>query len=68
MMGKVLTNGEISIGAYQFPDRKRPSLCIEKGNQITVYGSFHNIKEANEFMNKLGELCGVIIECGGETL
>lgn len=61
-MRKVLTNGKISIGAYQFPDRKRPSLCIEKGNQIVVYGSFHNKEQATEFMNELGKLCGAEID------
>ena len=61
-MPKVLTNGEISIGAYQFSDRKRPSLCIQKGNKVDVYGSFHNKEQANEFMNELGKLCGAIIE------
>jgi hypothetical protein len=61
-MPKVLTNGKISIGAYKFPDRKRPSLCIEKGNEILVYGSFHNEQQASEFMNELGKLCGAVIE------
>ena len=61
-MARVLTNGKISIGAYQFPDRKRPSLCIEKGNQILVYGSFHNKEQATEFMNELGKLCGAEID------
>ena len=36
-MAKKLTNGTISIGAYMFPDRKKPFLCYEEGNQITVY-------------------------------
>ena len=61
-MARFLTNGKISIGAYQFPDRKRPSLCIEKGNQILVYGSFHNKEQATEFMNELGKLCGAKID------
>ena len=61
-MPKVLTNGDVKIGAYQFSDRKRPSLCIEKGNEILVYGSFHNKEQANEFMIELGKLCGAIIE------
>lgn len=61
-MPRVLTDGKISIGAYKFPDRKKPSLCIEKGSEIFVYGSFHNDKQANEFMNELGKLCGAVIE------
>lgn len=29
-MPKVLTDGETSIGAYRFPDRKKIALCIER--------------------------------------
>lgn len=61
-MAKVLTNGKVSIGAYMFPDRKRPSLCIEKDNAISVYGTFHNREQANEFMDELGKLCGAYNE------
>ena len=59
---KVLTNGKINIGAYLFPDRKKPSLCIEQGAEIVVYGHFNSIEQANEFMDKLAELCGVVRE------
>lgn len=57
-MPKVLTNGKTSIGAYTFPDRKKPCICVEKGNEISVYGSFHNAKEAELFMNELADLVG----------
>lgn len=33
-------DGSVKIGAYRFPDRKKPCLCVEKGNTCTVYGSF----------------------------
>lgn len=40
-MPKVLTvDGNVKIGAYRFPDRKKPCLCVEKGNICTVYGHF----------------------------
>lgn len=40
-MSRVLTvDGSVKIGAYRFPDRKKPCLCVEKGNTCTVYGSF----------------------------
>ena len=55
-MPKVLTDGKTSIGAYMFPDRKRPCLCISEGNQAVVYGYFHNIESADYFMDKLGKL------------
>ena len=57
-MAKVLTDGKISIGAYMFPDRKKPALCIERGAEIQVYGTFNSIEGANEFMTALGDLVG----------
>lgn len=55
-MPKVLTDGKTSIGAFMFPDRKLPLLCISEGNQCVVYGRFNSIENAKEFMCKLGEL------------
>lgn len=57
-MPRVLTNGKISIGAYQFSDRKRPSLCVEEGSSIVVVGSFHDAKQADWFMDKIAEIIG----------
>lgn len=62
-MPKVLTNGTINVGAYQFPDRKRPSLCVEEGSSIVVVGSFHNTEQADWFMDKIAEIIG---QKGGE--
>ena len=59
-MPKVIKNEKISIGAYLFPDRKKPLLCIEQGSEIVVYGHFNSIEQANEFMDKLAELCGAV--------
>lgn len=61
-MLKVITNGKIRIGAYLFPDRKKPSLCIEQSAEIVVYNHFNSIEQADEFMDKLAELCGVVRE------
>ena len=57
---KAITNGKISIGAYLFPDRKKPSLCIKQGAEIVVYGHFNSIEQADELMDKLAELCGAV--------
>lgn len=62
-MPKVLTDGKISIGAYMFPDRKRPCLCISEGNQLVVYGYFKSSAGADEFMNKLGKLVRAEMGC-----
>lgn len=65
-MPKVLTNGYIKIGAYRFPDRKLPALCVEEGNSIVVYGHFNSIEGADKFMNKLAELIGCPNESGSK--
>ena len=59
-MPKVITNEKTSIGAYSFHARKKPSLCIKQGAEIVVYGHFNSIEQADEFMDKLAELCGVV--------
>ena len=51
-------DGSVKIGAYRFLDRKKPCLCVEKGNTCTVYGSFIDTDRANEFMNELAALVG----------
>ena len=61
-MPKVLTDGETKIGAYTFPDRKKPALCIEEGNTITVYGYFSSVDGANKFIDKLGKMVHAIME------
>ncbi len=64
-MPKVLTvDGSVRIGAYMFPDRKRPVLCKKEGNTIIGYASFHSQKAAEEFMNELGKLVGAKFERG----
>lgn len=58
MSGVLTMDGSVKIGAYRFPDRKKPCLCVEKGNTCTVYGSFIDTDRANEFMNELAALVG----------
>ena len=33
-------------------------LCIEKGNEITIYGTFNSEYSANNFMDELGKFIG----------
>ena len=63
-MAKVLTDGKTKIGAYRFPDRKKPCLCIEEGNRIVVYGHFNTFEGADEFMNRLGKLISLCQQAG----
>ena len=64
-MPKVLTDGKTKIGAYHFPDRKKPCLCIEEGNSIVVYGHFSTFEGAEEFIERLGEFVGARMDGGG---
>lgn len=62
-MPRVLTyGGDVSIGAFKFPDAKKPRLCIQTGNKIVQYGIFNNDKSAELFMDELGKFVGAIIE------
>lgn len=40
----------LKIGAYLFPDRKRPCLGVQRGNQLVVYGTFNSTEAADRFM------------------
>ena len=35
-----------------------PCICGQKGNQIILYGTFNNIKAADNFMDELAEFLG----------
>lgn len=60
-MPKVITrDDDFKIGAYMFPDRKRPCLCAQHGNEVTIYGTFHSIKAADLFMSELAKLVGAV--------
>ena len=60
-MPRVLTyGGDTDIGAYMFPDRKKPCLCIRKGGSIVVYGTFNSEDSAEKFMNELCDFLGAV--------
>ena len=59
-MGIIIGRDDVRIGAYNFPDRKRPCLCIQKGNQAAVYGYFSDDDAADEFMQELVQLVRAI--------
>ena len=51
MKGRVgIGNAEIFIGAEQWPDRKRPSLVVQRGNCSNIIGSFKS-DECVEFFD-----------------
>jgi hypothetical protein len=58
-MGLVIFKGDTKIGVYNFPDVKRPRLCVEKGNSVTAYATFRNEECAEMFMNELIDMFGL---------
>lgn len=62
MANDIMLNGNgVSIGAIHFPDRKKASLVVQRGNEALVLGSFRNEEMVDEFEKGLKELLG-----GGE--
>lgn len=61
-MPRVLTDGNIKLGAYRFHDRKKIALCVEEGNEIVVCGYFTKLEKAEYFMDKLSDLVGAEME------
>ena len=60
-MINVICFKDVEIGAYTFPDRKKPYLAIRdlKKNAIYAYGQFHNEESAAEFMDQLAAAIGI---------
>lgn len=58
-MGLVIFKGDTKIGVYNFPNVKRPRLCVEKGNSVTAYATFRNEECAEMFMNELIDMFGL---------
>lgn len=65
-MVDVLSDGKMKIGACKLPDRKKPCLYVEEGNNITVYATFQSDERAKQFMDKLAQFVGATTPCGGE--
>ena len=55
---KVLKKGNTEIGAFEFPDRRKPMLGIRIGTDVICYGSFRSKESADDFMEALAEFVG----------
>ena len=60
MLNTIQFGDDIRIGAYTFPDRKKPYIAIHdlKTNSIHGFGQFYNEEYATEFMNILSKYIG----------
>lgn len=56
-MGKFLTDRITSIGVSKVPGRKKVALIVQNGNMAKVYGYFSSEELADEFMDRLADLC-----------
>lgn len=57
-MPKAITDGKTQIGACRIPGRKKVALIIQEGDKIKIYGYFTSKELANEFVDRIGALCG----------
>lgn len=57
-VGIVNKSGDIFIGSMTFPDRKKPCLVIEQGNECVVIGTFNNEKCVATFHDALLKIWG----------
>ena len=58
MMKILLTNGEVKAGAIKLPGRKLPSICIQEDDKLILLGHFYSMKNAEMFMDAVGEIVG----------
>lgn len=50
---------ELFVGAIQYPDRKYPSLVVQRGSQALVVGHFNSEVSVDLFTDALAEILGV---------
>ena len=60
-MAIVMTSNksDTKIGVYEFVDRKKPRLCVVKGNEIVSYAYFNSMEGAKEFMREFAQFLQV---------
>lgn len=60
-MAIVMTSNksDTKIGVYEFVDRKKPRLCVVKGNEVVSYAVFNNMDGAKEFMREFAQFLQV---------
>lgn len=61
----IFGNG-VFIGAMRFPDRKRPCLVVERGNERVVIGAFTSEWCVDYFEKSLREVTEGGVENGSE--
>ena len=57
-----LGNNELYVGSMKFPDRKRHSLVVQRGNQVYVIGQFKSRECVDMFAEALKEMFDGILE------
>lgn len=55
---KVLIKGNVEVGAFELPGKRKPVLGIGIGNEAIGYGTFNSKEAAYDFMMALEEFVG----------
>lgn len=55
---KVLKKGNVEIGVFMLPDRKKPMLGVKIRNEVICYSDFRDKESADDFMNALASFVG----------
>lgn len=50
---KVLRKGNVEVGAFELPEKKKIALGIKVDDELTVYGYFQSRLGANAFIEDL---------------
>ena len=59
-MAKVgIEHNGVFIGAMNLPNRQKPGLVVERGNEVVILGAFTNMEMVEEFEKALKELLEV---------
>ena len=60
----MISRNGIGIGIAQFPDRKRPSLYVQKGNVNIIVASFNSEEGAEYFRENVMRMLDGMIKDG----
>lgn len=65
-MAKVgIEHNGVFIGAVSYPDRKKPCLVVQRGNEAVIIGTFNNVSCVQHFEEAIRELLGNHLNTGG---
>ena len=67
MIKMTLQKGNMKIGAFLAPGKKKPMIGVMIDNQVICYGHFNSRQAADDFMDELAEFVGAKRESEDES-